>query len=865
MSDEEEPVFLPSPSHQSDDDDDDEEEQPAESSNAPAIKWYAYYDDEGRIYYYNVETEETSWDEPTEGFHPPDTVAAEEAAAAAAADADNVQPDEPTGTPTQDDNPHPEAWVAYQDEEGAEYYYNTATGKTQWDRPEGFIEAPPDQQAPEPMDDEASPAAKEEEEEEEQAAADSDAMDVTETPEESNEKIKAEPKEEVQEEIDPEILALEKAKKALEEPDSILEPSCIPSVLKVAESHGGNFELPLTALVENYQGGTAVCGLLGHWLCRLKGSQKMSATTESTETPADEIRGQIQEVICSLSKAAFSREVGDKILDLKTAEERVFLVEMIESPRWRALLIDLFAEHNKSAVLKFCLAEISKRGHHREIASRIDQSEHFGVFHPMLKSELTSIGRMAVSAGSDMSVGINELVKELEKTCTSKSFTYLYSLEVIRALIANASSLPPTPRFQRAIRKWEALSQILEEALLVPSSSDPSAFQKKRLEVATKVRELQQREKRQRTGENYGAYEEALVNFVTQFANGVQVKDAILDPLLPFGVTEEEESQKVGRLLVEHPLAIRALLEYLYKPSKRTTTTRDKCAKLVAYGVVSAEEAAKKECSKELNGESSSDKVALTRAIKEGAELCANLESTASFLVAMPPKGSSATVLDGGQKLVRHAQEHAAVAQGVMMWAKEFTRTEDYGSSASFASLSESILSLVRVIAIHQPFTRKEAISIAVQFLGHSTTRDTDHQKLTAIKEQSLRLLVFLMLKGEVVDVLEVMKGLIGKKESSLDASLIRYFIGGVVDVVQPPVSFIFARLFVDLLRLPKCTQAVHSEYFAKKSRAQLNILLKSFQTITKSLKVTKDNDEVDARKKYQSYFDSLVLLYKAA
>ena len=33
-------------------------------------EWSAFYDDEGRLYYYNNETGESSWDEP-EKFNPP--------------------------------------------------------------------------------------------------------------------------------------------------------------------------------------------------------------------------------------------------------------------------------------------------------------------------------------------------------------------------------------------------------------------------------------------------------------------------------------------------------------------------------------------------------------------------------------------------------------------------------------------------------------------------------------------------------------------------------------------------------------------------------------------------------------------------
>lgn len=63
--------------------------------------WQEARDDQGRVYYYNVTTHETSWEKPAENL--------------------------PTGS-----------WKAYKTEDGRDYYHNEVTGETTWDKPEGF-------------------------------------------------------------------------------------------------------------------------------------------------------------------------------------------------------------------------------------------------------------------------------------------------------------------------------------------------------------------------------------------------------------------------------------------------------------------------------------------------------------------------------------------------------------------------------------------------------------------------------------------------------------------------------------------------------------------------------------------------------
>jgi negative elongation factor C/D len=290
-------------------------------------------------------------------------------------------------------------------------------------------------------------------------------------------------------------------------------------------------------------------------------------------------------------------------------------------------------------------------------------------------------------------------------------------------------------------------------------------------------------------------------------------------------------------LLVRHPLAIQALLGHLFQsgPSRITAASKkNKCARLVALATLAAQDLAKAEATKlgttthdnGDRGDDSPDEVALTRMILQGSQLCENLETMISFLVTTDQPGTSP-----GEKLCSLALQCPPVGLGVVIWARAFTAGADYAASASFPTLSSSILSLVRLVAMRYPFAREYALHVALAFLRHSNS-DVSYVKVNLIKEHSLRLLLFLLVQGEVVPVLSKITARLQSNNSELDSSLVRYFVAGVLEVVRPPVSPVFVRLFGGLLREPRAVDAVKSNYFAATNRKRLETMLRSFENV---------------------------------
>ena len=211
---------------------------------------------------------------------------------------------------------------------------------------------------------------------------------------------------------------------------------CTANVLEVVASQDGNPEKAIVALIDNFHGQTAICGILAKWLADLRSASTNNSDVNelvgtAKHSVADGIRETAQDVIALVAKERFSNKSGDSILDLSKSEA-AFLEDMIDSNRWRKLLIDLSASNKESALLMYCIRTISKKGYHRELVKRMNPSEYFSVFNSMLQSELTIVGKTAISASNDVdtSIGLEELVADLHRTCTATAFTYLYSIEV---------------------------------------------------------------------------------------------------------------------------------------------------------------------------------------------------------------------------------------------------------------------------------------------------------------------------------------------------------------------------------------------------------------------------------------------------
>jgi len=175
-----------------------------------------------------------------------------------------------------------------------------------------------------------------------------------------------------------------------------------------------------------------------------------------------------------------------------------------------------------------------------------------------------------------------------------------------------------------------------------------------------------------------------------------------------------------------------------------------------------------------------------------------------------------------GRQLSALCVKHAVVARGFLIWATERCRGTDFCTSAAYPTMAPGILSLARIIVKHHPFCRRAVVDLAFIFLKHSNS-ELSYEKLTGLKEQALRLLLWLSVQGLAMEVFSIMGHKLRERSGSeIDSALLRYFMEGALEIIRPPLSLTFARSFSEMLNTKPCVEALSSVYFDTKRKQML-------------------------------------------
>lgn len=201
------------------------------------------------------------------------------------------------------------------------------------------------------------------------------------------------------------------------------------------------------------------------------------------------------------------------------------------------------------------------------------------------------------------------------------------------------------------------------------------------------------------------------------------------------------------------------------------------------------------------------------------------VEAMVSFTVLDKVEASDGSV---GRQLSALCIKHSFLAEGALIWARELASGPDFVSTAAYPTLSPCILSLARLICIYHPMARPSVLELALIFMSHSN-REISHQKMQSIKEQCLRLMIWLSTQGMVLSVIAAVRERLQKGSSEMDSALVRYFMSGLLEVMQPPFSLPFARAFGGMLMDRPCIDTLTSQLFDDSKKSELSNLIVHF------------------------------------
>ena len=124
----------------------------------------------------------------------------------------------------------------------------------------------------------------------------------------------------------------------------------------------------------------------------------------------------------------FDRNAADEMVGTSTSVPK-FLTEMIADPSWRKLLIELYDMNRDSVLLRWCLRQISEKGHHREIAQIIREIDLFEILPELIVSMSSSV----ISATTN----IQHAVEDLKRMCYHSDYSYFYAENLLLAVESN--------------------------------------------------------------------------------------------------------------------------------------------------------------------------------------------------------------------------------------------------------------------------------------------------------------------------------------------------------------------------------------------------------------------------------------------
>lgn len=231
--------------------------------------------------------------------------------------------------------------------------------------------------------------------------------------------------------------------------DAIMEPRISETIDKLLHTFDWSPELVVQKLVQGYTGYAQMCNIVAGWLCSTTDVAALPVTAESInftnsgtviQSPSIQKQGNISKeegivmnTLASFIKQKFDTSAADSLLDLGS-EVPTWLLEMIQQPPLRRLLVELFDANRGSVLLGYCLRKISSMGFHRDIAEVVGEADYFQVFNALLTDILQ---RMMFASEEEVA----SLTKDMKRMSSSGEYMMLYALSMLNAIEDKTNSM----------------------------------------------------------------------------------------------------------------------------------------------------------------------------------------------------------------------------------------------------------------------------------------------------------------------------------------------------------------------------------------------------------------------------------------
>lgn len=189
--------------------------------------------------------------------------------------------------------------------------------------------------------------------------------------------------------------------------DFVLEDSADEIMTKLIETHKQDRKSIVSRLTGSYTGLPRMAQDVAEWIfladCMSSAhtDEEVNAAVNSPITSIEHdtfIEDVISSHLNALARKSFDKTLADELIT-HTTKPPSWLYNMMDDSTWRRLLLELLdAEKGYSPLLYFCLRHISKSGYHREILQIVRESQYFEVFNELIISTLASVSDCVICA-----------------------------------------------------------------------------------------------------------------------------------------------------------------------------------------------------------------------------------------------------------------------------------------------------------------------------------------------------------------------------------------------------------------------------------------------------------------------------------